>query len=68
VASLVCATGTDGATATAAAAALILAVLIDGDGRPVCSEMWPGNTADVIQIDGLRVGDHVSMPREGSST
>ena len=25
---------------------MILAVLIDGDGRPVCSEMWPGNTAD----------------------
>src|SRR5262245_37270346 len=24
-----------------------LGVLIDGDGRPVCSEMWPGNTADV---------------------
>ena len=26
---------------------MILAVLIDGDGRPVCSEMWPGNTANV---------------------
>jgi hypothetical protein len=26
---------------------LILAVVIDGDGRPVCSEIWPGNTADV---------------------
>ena len=25
---------------------MILAVLIDGDGRPVCSEMWPGNTAE----------------------
>ena len=23
---------------------MILAVLLDGDGRPVCSEMWPGNT------------------------
>jgi transposase len=37
---------------------LILAVLIDGDGRPVCSEMWPGNTADVTTlipvIDRLR--------------
>jgi Transposase DDE domain len=29
---------------------LILAVLIDGDGRPVCSEMWPGNTADVTSL------------------
>jgi transposase len=29
---------------------MILAVLIDGDGRPVCSEMWPGNTADVTSL------------------
>jgi hypothetical protein len=29
---------------------MILAVLIDGDGRPVCSEMWPGNTADVASL------------------
>ena len=27
---------------------MILAVLIDGDGRPVCSEMWPGNTAEPV--------------------
>jgi len=37
---------------------MILAVVIDGDGRPVCSEMWPGNTADVTPlipvIDRLR--------------
>jgi hypothetical protein len=37
---------------------MILAVLINGDGRPVCSEMWPGNTADVTTlipvIDRLR--------------
>jgi Transposase DDE domain len=37
---------------------LILAVVIDGDGRPVCSEMWPGHTADVTTlipvIDRLR--------------
>ena len=26
---------------------MILAVLLDGDGRPVCTGMWPGNTADV---------------------
>ncbi len=26
---------------------MIVAVLVDGDGRPVCTEMWPGNTADV---------------------
>jgi hypothetical protein len=37
---------------------MILAVLIDGDGRPMCSEMWPGNVADVTTlipvIDRLR--------------
>jgi hypothetical protein len=26
---------------------MTLAVVIDGEARPVCSEMWPGNTADV---------------------
>ena len=26
---------------------MIVAFVIDGDGRPICSEMWPGNTADV---------------------
>ncbi len=26
---------------------MIVAVVIDAEGRPVCSEMWPGNTADV---------------------
>jgi transposase len=29
---------------------MILAVLIDGDGRAVCSEMWPANTADVTSL------------------
>jgi DDE family transposase len=29
---------------------MILAVVIDGDGRPACSEMWPGNTADVTTL------------------
>jgi hypothetical protein len=37
---------------------MILAALIDGDGRPVCSEMWPGDTADATTlipvIDRLR--------------
>ncbi|MBB4267858.1 IS1634 family transposase [Roseospira visakhapatnamensis] len=37
---------------------MILAVVIDGDGRPICSEMAPGNTADVTVllpiIDRLR--------------
>jgi hypothetical protein len=37
---------------------MILAVLLDGEGRPVCTEMWPGNTADtgslIPVIDRLR--------------
>ena len=26
---------------------MILGLVVDGDGRPICTEMWPGNTADV---------------------
>jgi transposase len=26
---------------------MILCVVVDGEGRPICTEMWPGNTADV---------------------
>jgi hypothetical protein len=37
---------------------MIVAFVVDGDGRPICSEMWPGNTADVNAllpvIDRLR--------------
>jgi transposase len=37
---------------------MILGVVIDAQGRPICSEMWPGNTADVSVlvpvIDRLR--------------
>ena len=37
---------------------MILGLVIDGDGRPICTEMWPGNTADVTTllpvIDRLR--------------
>src|SRR5208283_4129286 len=37
---------------------MILALIVDGSGRPICTEMWPGNTADVATllpaIDRLR--------------
>ena len=37
---------------------MILGLVVDGDGRPICTEMWPGNTADVTTlspvIDRLR--------------
>jgi len=42
---------------------LVLAVVMDGDGRPVCTEIWPGNTADVTSlisvIDRLRSRFHI---------
>ena len=38
---------------------MILGLVIDGDGWPICTEMWPGNTADVVTllhvIDRLRL-------------
>ena len=38
---------------------MIVAVVIDAEGRPICSEMWPGNTTDVTVlvpiIDRLRL-------------
>jgi len=30
---------------------MILAVVLDGEGRPVCCEMWPGNTAAVSRLN-----------------
>ena len=29
---------------------MILALIVDGAGRPICTEMWPGNTADVATL------------------
>ena len=29
---------------------MIVGVVVDGEGRPVCTEMWPGNTADVTVL------------------
>jgi Transposase DDE domain len=38
---------------------MVVGIIMDQHGRPVCSEMWPGNTADVTTlipaIDRLRV-------------
>ena len=37
---------------------MVVSVIMDQDGRPVCSEIWPGDTADVTTlipvIDRLR--------------
>ena len=37
---------------------MILGLVVDGAGRPICTEMWPGNTADVTSGDRdvLRLG------------
>ena len=37
---------------------MILAVVIDGDGRPVCSEMWPGHR----RCDKSGAGDRSAAP------
>src|SRR6202790_3085005 len=29
---------------------MIVGIIMDQDGRPVCSEMWPGNTTDVTTL------------------
>jgi transposase len=29
---------------------MILGLVVDGDGRPICTEMWPGATADVTTL------------------
>jgi transposase len=29
---------------------MVIGVVLDSDGRPLCSEMWPGNTADVTTL------------------
>ena len=38
-------------TAAIASKQMVLGMVIDGDGIPVCSEMWPGNTTDVTTLD-----------------
>ena len=42
---------------------MILGLVVDGDGRPICTEMWPGNTADVTTllpvVDRLRSRFHI---------
>jgi hypothetical protein len=42
---------------------MILGLVVDGDGRPICTEMWPGETADVTTllpvIDRLRSRFHI---------
>ena len=37
---------------------IVVGLVLDEDGRPLCTEMWPGNTTDVKSllpvVDGLR--------------
>jgi hypothetical protein len=45
---------------------MILGLVVDGSGSPLCTEMWPGNTADVTTllplIDRLRQRPRASPP------
>jgi hypothetical protein len=36
---------------------MVLGLVVDGAGRPICTEMWPGNTADVSTL--LKVVDRL---------
>ena len=29
---------------------MVVGAVLDGDGRPICCELWPGNTADVTTL------------------
>jgi transposase len=44
---------------------MILGLVVDGDGRPICTEMWPGNTADVTTLLPVvdRLGQRFSIGR-----
>lgn len=32
---------------------MVLGLVLTQDGRPVCSEMWPGNVADVTALEAV---------------
>jgi transposase len=42
---------------------MVVGAVLDGDGRPICCELWPGNTADVTTllavVDRLRRRFHI---------
>ncbi len=44
---------------------MVVGVVIDGEGKPVCCEMWPGNTADVSTLipvtDRIRSRFHIGQ-------
>src|SRR5512147_1858926 len=44
---------------------MVLAVVLDGEGRPICTEMLPGNTADVTVLLPIvdRLRDRVAVGR-----
>ncbi len=46
---------------------VVLAVVIDGSGRPICSELWPGNTTDVTTLMPVveRLKSRFLIPRIG---
>ena len=41
---------------------MIVGVVLDREGNPVCSEMWPGNTADVTTLIPVVTEDQEPFP------
>ena len=44
---------------------MVVSVVLDGAGRPICSETWPGNTADITTLMPIidRLKDRFAMRR-----
>ena len=47
---------------------MILGVVVDAEGTPVCSEMWPGNTADVRVLVPVSTACAAASPSAGSAS
>ena len=47
---------------------MILGLVVDGDGRPIFTEMWPGNTADVTTPCGSSIACSGAFPSAGSAS
>jgi len=44
---------------------MVVGAVIDGNGKPICSEMWPGNTTDVESLIAQSERDQIRCPFSG---
>ncbi len=44
---------------------MVVGVVLDGQGRPICCELWPGNTTDVTTL--VPVVDRLRQPLRGAA-